>query len=135
MAIQVTLPQHGYETLRRWPRYKIDVPIRVVAHKPTKVSIIEGRGRELGCGGMAVFAGIELSLNEQVEVEFTPPYSGEPLRVRAHVRNRNGYTYGVEFVTENDRDYKNVGQLESVLKTLGSVYQTDVQVAKPAGHR
>lgn len=120
MGIQVTLPQQGYETLRRWPRYKIDVPVRLIAQRPTKVAIVQGRGRELGRGGMDVFAGVDLSIDAQVAVEFTPPYAGQPIRVRGFVRNRNGYTYGIEFITENDADYRNVGQLESILKNLGS---------------
>lgn len=121
MNIQVTLPQKGYETLRRWPRYKVDVPVRLIVQRPTKVGIVQGRGRELNGGGIAVFAGIELPLDEQVAVEFTPPYSGRPVRVRGFVRNRREYTYGIEFITENDDDYRNVWQLQSILKTLGSV--------------
>jgi hypothetical protein len=121
MGIHVTLPQEDYETVRRWPRYTIDVPVRLIAQRPTKVAVQQGRGRELGCGGIAVFVGIELSLGEQVAVEFTPPYSGQPIRVRGFVRNRSGYTHGIEFIAENDADYENVGQLESILKTFGSV--------------
>ena len=70
---------------------------------------------------MAVFAGVELSIDEVVAVEFTPPYAGQPIRARGFVRNRAGYTYGIEFITENDADYRNVGQLESILQILGSV--------------
>jgi hypothetical protein len=110
-----------YETLRRWPRYEIDVPVRLITQRPTNGAIVHGRGRELGCGGMAVFAGVELSLDEQVAVEFTPPRAAQPIRVRSFVRNRSGYKYGVEFITENDRDYQNVGLLQSTLKTLGSL--------------
>lgn len=121
MGIQVTLPQQGYATLRRWPRYKIDVPVRLIAQRPTKVVIAHGRGRNLGRGGMAAFAGIEVSVDEQVEVEFTPPYAGQPIRVRGFVRNRNGYTYGIEFIADNDVDYQNVGQLEVILKAMGGL--------------
>ncbi|MBZ5627566.1 MAG: PilZ domain-containing protein [Acidobacteriia bacterium] len=120
MGIQVILPQKGYEPLRRWERYKIDVPVRLIAQRPTKVAVVPGRGRELNRGGMAVFAGVELSTDELVAVEFTPPYAGQPIRVRGFVRNRNGYTYGIEFITENDSDYRNVGQLETILKTFGA---------------
>lgn len=120
MGIQATLPQAGYEAVRQWPRYKIDVPVRLIAQRPTKVAIVPGRGRELNCGGMAVFAGVELSIDEQVAVEFTPPYAGQPLRVRGFVRNRSGYTYGIEFITENGDDYRNVWQLQSILKNIGS---------------
>jgi hypothetical protein len=69
---------------------------------------------------MTVFAGVELSIGEQVAVEFTPPYSGGPIRVRCFVRNRSGYSYGVEFITENDEDYQSVEQIQSTLKVMGS---------------
>jgi hypothetical protein len=117
MSSEFVLP---YET-RRWPRYTIDMPVRLIAQRPTKVVIVEGRGRELNRGGMAVLAGVELSIDEQVAFEFTSPYAGQPIRVRSFVRNCRGYKYGVEFITENDADHKNVGQIESILKTLGSV--------------
>lgn len=120
MTIRTTPAQQGHE-LRRWPRYKVDIPIRLVAQRPTRVSILQGRCRELNCGGMAVFVGTELAIDEQVAAEFTPPYSGQSIGLRAFVRNRHGCTYGIEFITENDADYNNVAQLESVLKTLGSV--------------
>lgn len=116
-----TAPLQQGQQLRRWPRYKVDIPIQLVAQGPTKVSIVQGRGRDLNGGGMAVFLGSELGLDEQVAVEFTLPNSAQPIRVRAFVRNRSGSGYGIEFITENDADYINVGQLESVLKTLGSV--------------
>ena len=109
-----------YPIRRRWTRYKLDVPLRLIVQRPTKVAIVEGRGSELNCGGMTVFAGVELSEPDQVEVEFTPPYSGKPIRVRCFVRSRRGYTYGVEFITENDTDYASVGQIESILKSMGS---------------
>jgi hypothetical protein len=109
-----------YPIQRRWTRYKVDVPVRMIVQRPTKVAIVEGRGSELNCGGMTVFAGIELSVPDQVEVEFTPPYSGKPIRVRCFVRSRRGYTYGVEFITENDTDYESVGHIESILKSMGS---------------
>jgi hypothetical protein len=51
MDIQITLPRQGYEVLRRWPRYKIDVPVRLIALRPTKLVIVSGRGTQLGCGG------------------------------------------------------------------------------------
>lgn len=121
MSIQVTLPQASYEALRRWPRYSIDVPVRLITQRPTKTAVVQGRGRELNRCGMAIYAGVEVSIDEQVAVEFTPPYAGQSVRVRGFVRNRSGYIYGIEFITENDTDYKNVGQLESILMTLGDV--------------
>ncbi len=121
MAIQITLPDQAYETPRRWPRYKVGVPVRLIAEGPTKVAVARGRGRELNVGGMAVIADIELTIDEQVAIEFMPCDVGQPIRVRGSVRNRNGYSYGIEFITENDNDFRNMGQLESILKTLDAL--------------
>jgi hypothetical protein len=120
MSIQVVTPQQGYATARRFPRYKVDVPVRVITQGLTKVTIVQGRGSELNIGGMAVFAGTELSIGAQVVVEFTPPYSGQPIRVRCFVRSRAGYRYGVEFITESENDYENVNRIETILRSMGS---------------
>jgi hypothetical protein len=120
MSIPVVVPQQGFATARRWPRYKVDVPVRVITQAPPKVTIVQGRGSELNNGGMAVFAGMELSIGAQVLVEFTPPYSGQPIRVRCFVRNRAGYSYGVEFITESDADYQSVHKIETILRSMGS---------------
>jgi PilZ domain len=120
MSTELVLPQQGYATMRRWPRYKVDVPVRVITQGLTKVTIVQGRGSELNNGGMAIFAGTELAIDAQVQVEFTPPYSGQPIRVRCFVRNRAGYKYGVEFITESDDDYESVNQIEANLRSIGS---------------
>ncbi len=123
MGVEVVLPNSGYDNVRRWPRYRFDVPVRVITQRPTKVIVAQGRGRELNPGGMSVFVGMELGLGDQIALEFTPPNSAKPIRVRCFVRNRNGCQYGIEFITENDADYEAVGQLESALKGIGSVKQ------------
>jgi len=120
MATDLAEPQTNYPIARRWPRYQINVPVRVITQPPRKVTVVQGRGRELNAGGLAVFAGTELSIDDPVAVEFTPPYSGQPIRVRCLVRNRSGYNYGVEFITENDADYGNVAQIRTVLQAMGS---------------
>ena len=106
------------EQERRWPRYKIDIPVWAVIHKPDLTLIRDGRGMEMGEGGMCLLTGVELGLGDEIEVEFTPPYSGEPIRVRSEVRNRNGYRYGVEFVPEGKKERSEVARLRQVLKTF-----------------
>ena len=118
MGIQVVPPKTGHARGRRWTRYKIDVPVQLVTQGPTNVVIVQGRGSELNCGGMAVSGRVELEIGAQVAVEFTPPCSAQPLRVRCFVRNRQRYTYGLEFITENDSDYESVAQVESSLENM-----------------
>jgi hypothetical protein len=101
---------------RRWPRYKLDVPIRVIASRPGKAVIVAGRGRDISEGGMMVFAGIELRVDDRADVEFTPPF-GDPLRVTAIVRNRRGYYYGLEFLRDNADDLAKASKLGEILKS------------------
>jgi hypothetical protein len=110
-----------YENRRRSIRYKLDVPLRVILHKQDTALIREGRGTELSERGMCVMAGLELSIGKEVEIEFTLPYSGEPIRVSAAVRNRDGYRYGCEFITDGLGERKDVTRLRQALQTLGAV--------------
>src|ERR1019366_4308811 len=72
-----------YEQERRWPRHKIDVPVRAVLNKPYR--ILDGRGMEMSEGGICLLMDAELGLGDKIELEFTPPYSGKPIRVRSEV--------------------------------------------------
>ena len=109
-----------YANPRRWPRLKIDVPIRAIVQRSDRVLIIEGRGNELNEGGMQVFAGVELRIGDDVNIEFTPPYQGLPIRVRCLVRSRRGYYYGVEFRLDNHEDERKVLAIRQTLQALGA---------------
>jgi hypothetical protein len=121
MAVNVVVTESQFLHTRRFRRYKLDVPVRVVVQTEHKVRIIDGRGNELNEGGLAVNAGVELALDESVEVEFTPPYSGEPIRARAVVRNRDGYRYGMEFLTDSPQDCERVMDIRAALQGYGKV--------------
>jgi len=107
---------HEYAAQRRWQRFKLDVPVRVIAYRENKVIIVSGRGNEVSEGGLAIFAGVEVKLGEELSVEFTPPYSSEPLRVRAIARNRKGYKYGIEFLAQNAEEEERVARLRELLR-------------------
>ncbi len=106
----------NYSVNRRWRRYALQVPVRIVVHRPAYAACITGRGTELNEGGMCVFAGIEMRLGDQVAVEFTPPYGNTPLRLWAAVRNRSGYYYGLEFLAENNGETREVERFRTVLR-------------------
>jgi hypothetical protein len=106
--------------MRRWPRYRINVPVRVVVQRPDKTVIVSGRGTELNEGGMCIFAGVELTAGQRVEIEFTPPYNGQPMRVRSTIRNRSGYNYGTEFLLLNRDDKLQAEQIRQVLQAMGA---------------
>ena len=119
MAIDIIVTEHQIINTRRYRRYKLDVPVRVIVHSEEKTRIIHGRGNELNEGGLAVNAGVELEVGDEVEVEFTPAYTHQPLRARATVKNRNGYRYGLGFLTETAVDYERVEDIRIALQGVG----------------
>jgi hypothetical protein len=119
MAIKAIGPEAVHSNVRRWPRCKIDVPVRAVVQKDDKTVIVPSRGRELNEGGLSVFIGFELPLNVTLEIEFTPVYSGEPVRFPCRVRNRSGYTYGLEFVSGTPDDHSRIQRVSTMLQSYG----------------
>jgi PilZ domain len=106
-------PVYGQE--RRWPRHKIDVPVRAFIRRPDRTLTLDGRGVEISEGGVCLLIDIELGLGDEIELEFTPPYSGKPIRVRSLVCNRNENRYGVQFVAEDEKERSEVARLRQML--------------------
>jgi hypothetical protein len=109
-------------TKRRCPRFAVDFPVqvRLTTEGPTRVVACEGQGTDISGGGLAVRADIDLPVGAQVGVEFTPPYSDQPMIFRCFVRNRDGSCYGMEFITENDEDYRKAGELQVGLAAMNA---------------
>jgi hypothetical protein len=81
---------------RRWERLPVDMPVRVITSKGFSTTVVEGRGTEMSEGGMTLYAGILLNPGDLLEVEFdTPTHS----RLTAIVRSKNGFCFGLEFIT------------------------------------
>lgn len=110
-----------FASSRRWQRYKVNVPIRVIVCRAMRASIFDGRGTSLSEGGMALFAGAELRPGDHVAVEFTPPFSSPPIRVDAMICNRAGYHYGVEFLAADSAQRQSVAQLRMHLASFAIV--------------
>ena len=104
---------------RRWQRYRLDLPLRLIVHRE-KTTIVNGRGSDVSEGGVLIFAGVELKEGDEIFVEFTPPYSGEPIRVRGAVRNRSGYKYGVEFLWQTPEEEEQTARFRNLLQLSAS---------------
>jgi PilZ domain len=84
---------------RRWIRHEVDLPVRVFARGVSQA--VPGRGTELSAGGMALYAGVELKTSQSLEVEFA---AASHARVAGIIRYRQGYCFGLEFVTPLSMD-------------------------------
>jgi hypothetical protein len=101
---------------RRWQRYRLNLPIRLIFNNDGKTKIMAGRGNDMSEGGVLVFAGMELKTGDEVQIEFTPPFSAGPVRAKGVVRHRRGYNYGIEFLLENDADREQTEKFRSLLR-------------------
>jgi len=81
---------------RRWDRLPVDLPVRVVTSKGFSTTVVEGRGTEMSQGGMVLYAGILLNPGDLLEIEIDTP---TPSRIPAIVRSKNGFCFGLEFIT------------------------------------
>ena len=72
------------------------MPVKVVTSRGFSSTVVEGRGTELSQGGMELYAGIMLNPGDMLEIEFEMPVHS---RLAAIVRSRNGFCFGLEFIT------------------------------------
>lgn len=90
-------PSSGYDKMRRYPRVKSDIRVRVFfpPRNPTADSF--GRGYDISQSGMAVYVPLALTVGQPVLVMLDVPQCHVRLGLTAVVRNANGYRYGLEF--------------------------------------
>jgi hypothetical protein len=101
---------------RRWQRYRLNLPIRLIHTKDGTTKIMAGRGNDMSEGGVLVFAGMELKTGDEVLIEFTPPFAAGPVRARGLVRHRRGYNYGIEFAHDTKEDQEHTEKFRGLLR-------------------
>jgi PilZ domain-containing protein len=101
---------------RRWQRYRLNIPIRLIYTHEGTSKIVSGRGNDMSEGGVLVFAGLELKAGDDVTIEFTPPFAVGPVRAKGIVRHRRGYNYGVEFIQETAEEKEQTERFRGLLR-------------------
>jgi hypothetical protein len=85
----------SHTNTRRWQRHPEELRVRVLPCSRLPAIAVPGRGTRLSQGGMALHAGVDMELDDLVEIEFPTPH---PVKVMATVRNRDGRYFGLEFL-------------------------------------
>src|SRR5467141_4699708 len=96
---------------RRWPRHRVDLPVRIVVPNGPLTSTVAGRATEISGSGMALRSTLGLKPGDLMQVEFP---TSKPSGVMAVVRNHKDDCFGVEFLS----------QLPSRHRTLNKSNQT-----------
>ena len=108
--------QQERAVFRRWQRYRLNLPIRLIFTLDGTTKIMAGRGNDMSEGGVLVFAGMELKTGDEVTIEFTPPFASGPVRARGVVRHRRGYNYGIEFLLDTPADQEQTEKFRGLLR-------------------
>lgn len=82
-------------SLRRWPRYKIDVRLKVTVAEESPAF---GRANNLSYGGMGAYIPCSIPVGARILLEVNFPHEPEEIKMKAVVRNAEGFRYGLEFV-------------------------------------
>ncbi len=98
--------------VRRYDRLSLNIAVRVFLEKE---QFTNGRGHDVGVGGMAVYVPLDLAVGNSVNISFQLPYSRMVFGVRAIVRNSNGFRYGVEFVNLTPSEAAEIERIISIL--------------------
>jgi hypothetical protein len=85
----------SHTSTRRWRRYPLDLPVRILPCSRLPALALAGRATVLSQAGMALYAGADMEINDLIEVEFLIP---QPLKVMAIIRSRSGYRFGLAFL-------------------------------------
>ena len=79
-------PQQDWTRKRRWPRYTLNLCIRITILRNGKRTSVYGRSIEVAIGGMSCYAPIELLLCEKLDVELIFPDQNRTQLMEAIVR-------------------------------------------------
>jgi len=88
--------RRNYSSIRRSPRQWFNTGVQVF----TSAVHMHALGVNISDGGMCLFAVTNMPVGKQVEVEFCPPGSDEPVRMSGTIKHRALYLYGIEFLSE-----------------------------------
>ena len=85
------------QSTRRWPRHRVDLPVRIIALNGILTTPVPARGSEISRAGMALHAPVALKPGDRMQIQFP---TSTPSRVTAVVRSRIGECLGLEFLTQ-----------------------------------
>jgi hypothetical protein len=111
MEQPTSLDIRQFQGIRRWPRYEIDLPVRILALNGVLTTPINGHGHEISRAGMALDASAGVKPGDVMQLQFP---TSEPSRVVAIVRNRMGDRMGLEFLSQLPPDDETKEQTKSL---------------------
>jgi hypothetical protein len=85
--------------VRRHPRYTCNFPVTVTLFAGDSYRRLDAHCKNLSEAGMGILLAQELDAGEVVSLKFSFPESPQEWELRAVLRHRRGYHYGLEFIS------------------------------------
>lgn len=108
----------GGEDDRRWERQSVVIPVNVTIFLDGQRSSFRGQASDISSGGMRLFLTRELPFGTSLNLEFVMPYNTTELVLRGVIRNRDGFTHGVEFLNPTDQQQQMIERTCNIFKLL-----------------
>jgi len=91
---------------RRTPRFRCEFPVALSVFSGDQHLRLQAHCRDLSEGGIGILVPADLTIGEVASLNFQLPGALQPWDVRAVLRHRRGYHYGLEFLSLSDRQGK-----------------------------
>jgi c-di-GMP-binding flagellar brake protein YcgR len=108
----------GGEDDRRWERQSVVIPVNVTVVLEGQRHSFRGQTSDISRGGMRLFLTRELPFGTSLTLEFLMPYNTMQLVVRGVIRNRDGFTHGVEFLNPTDQQQQLIERTCKIFQLL-----------------
>jgi c-di-GMP-binding flagellar brake protein YcgR len=83
--------------VRRTPRFRVNVPIRLFASVKQRKCVLQGCTHDLSEDGVAIYIPMELQAGSDVRIEFVAPETQQHIDIQGVVRASSGFRCGIEF--------------------------------------
>jgi len=103
---------------RKWERHALVIPVDVTIVLNGVRSTHRGQASDISRGGMRLFLPRELDSGTSLVMEFLIPYNTTEFVVRGVVRNRSGFSHGVEFIGSTAEQQQMIERTCSIFKLL-----------------
>jgi hypothetical protein len=89
------------ESMRKrvWHRYDVSIPVIATASLEGQRLELRGQASDVSRGGLRLLLTRKLAPGTSLLMHFVLPYSSPQIAVRGIVRNREGFSCGIEFVS------------------------------------
>ncbi len=103
---------------RRWERHPVNIRIKITLSLNGESSCFHGEASDVSQGGLRLFMPRPLDPGVIILMEFSLPYNSRAMAIRGLIRNRSGFSYGVEFMNPTVYQRETISQLCKTLQLL-----------------